>query len=43
MAPTARHRSEDVDASPLGELMKLDFSGRTVSNRFLKAAMTERL
>jgi len=41
MAP--RYESKNVDASPLGKPLKFEFSGRTAPNRFLKAAMTERL
>jgi 2,4-dienoyl-CoA reductase-like NADH-dependent reductase (Old Yellow Enzyme family) len=33
----------DVDPSPLGQPLHFDFSGKTAPNRFLKAAMTERL
>ncbi|KAJ5392957.1 Aldolase-type TIM barrel [Penicillium sp. CMV-2018d] len=32
-----------TDASPLGRPLKLSFSGRTATNRFLKGAMSERL
>lgn len=42
MAPE-RYQSDDVDASPLGKPLKFEFSGRTAKNRFLKAAMTERI
>lgn len=42
MAP-ARYHSDSSDASPLGKPLKFGFSGRTAKNRFLKAAMTERL
>jgi 2,4-dienoyl-CoA reductase-like NADH-dependent reductase (Old Yellow Enzyme family) len=42
MAPE-RYQSDDVDASPLGKPLKFEFSGRTAKNRFLKAAMTERM
>ncbi|EKG20669.1 NADH:flavin oxidoreductase/NADH oxidase [Macrophomina phaseolina MS6] len=42
MAPT-RYSSDDVDASPLGQPLQFPFSGKTAPNRFLKAAMTERL
>jgi 2,4-dienoyl-CoA reductase-like NADH-dependent reductase (Old Yellow Enzyme family) len=42
MAPE-RYQSDNVDASPLGKPLKFEFSGRTAKNRFLKAAMTERL
>ncbi|KAI1073552.1 hypothetical protein F5B20DRAFT_501760 [Whalleya microplaca] len=35
--------SEDVDAAPLGRPLYFEFSGKTAPNRFLKAAMTERL
>ena len=38
-----RYESEKVDISPLGEPLHFEFSGRTARNRFLKAAMTERL
>lgn len=38
-----RHTSEIKDASPLGQPLHFEFSGRTAQNRFLKAAMTERL
>lgn len=43
MAPAARYESEDVDVSPLGRPLKFEFSGKTAPNRFLKAAMTERI
>ena len=43
MAPEARYNSEDVDASPLGKPLHFEFSGKTAPNRFLKAAMTERI
>jgi 2,4-dienoyl-CoA reductase-like NADH-dependent reductase (Old Yellow Enzyme family) len=42
MAPT-RYQSESSDASPLGKPLKFEFSGKTAKNRFLKAAMTERI
>lgn len=42
MAPV-RYESDSSDASPLGQPLKFEFSGRTAKNRFLKAAMTERL
>lgn len=35
--------TEAVDASPLGKPLDFDFSGKSAKNRFLKAAMTERL
>lgn len=38
-----RYESDSKDASPLGQPLKFEFSGRTAPNRFLKAAMTERL
>jgi 2,4-dienoyl-CoA reductase-like NADH-dependent reductase (Old Yellow Enzyme family) len=41
--PSARYKSSITDASPLGKPLKFEFSGRTVKNRFLKAAMTEQL
>ncbi|KAM0808397.1 hypothetical protein AB5N19_08740 [Seiridium cardinale] len=42
MAPN-RFEGERTDAAPLGKPLKFEFSGKTASNRFLKAAMTERL
>jgi 2,4-dienoyl-CoA reductase-like NADH-dependent reductase (Old Yellow Enzyme family) len=40
----ARFASNDTqDASPLGKPLHFEFSGKTANNRFLKAAMTERL
>lgn len=38
-----RLSSDDVDASPLAQPLHFEFSGKTAPNRFLKAAMTERL
>ncbi|KAL8743958.1 MAG: hypothetical protein Q9184_008051, partial [Pyrenodesmia sp. 2 TL-2023] len=38
-----RYESDDVDPSPLGKPLKLPFSGKSTPNRFLKAAMTERM
>ncbi|KAK5115271.1 hypothetical protein LTR62_001471 [Meristemomyces frigidus] len=43
MAPSARYESEAADASPLGQPLKFEFSGKTAPNKFLKGAMTERL
>lgn len=43
MASAARYSSDDVDASPLGKPLHFEFSGKTALNRFLKAAMTERI
>lgn len=40
---TPRYQSEIVDASPLGKPLHFEFSGKIAQNRFLKAAMTERL
>lgn len=40
---TQRYESEDVDVSRLGQPLHFPFSNRTATNRFLKAAMTERL
>lgn len=40
---TERYTSDDVDPSPLGEPLHFEFSGRTAPNRFMKAAMTERI
>jgi 2,4-dienoyl-CoA reductase-like NADH-dependent reductase (Old Yellow Enzyme family) len=42
MAPD-RYHSDSSDASPLGKPLQLPFSGKTAKNRFMKAAMTERL
>lgn len=42
MSPT-RFPANKVDPSPLGQPLKLEFSGKTAKNRFMKAAMTERL
>lgn len=42
MAPK-RFEAEDADASALGQPLKFEFSGLTAKNRFMKAAMTERL
>jgi 2,4-dienoyl-CoA reductase-like NADH-dependent reductase (Old Yellow Enzyme family) len=43
VAPTASYESDANDASALGQSLKFEFSGKTASNRFLKAAMTERI
>lgn len=43
MALTARHESDSKDASALAQPLKFEFSGTTAPNRFLKAAMTERM
>ncbi|KAI4178799.1 MAG: hypothetical protein LQ346_007348 [Caloplaca aetnensis] len=43
MAPAARYESDNVDASPLGQPLDFPFSGKAAPNRFLKAAMTERI
>ncbi|KAK3672417.1 hypothetical protein LTR78_007724 [Recurvomyces mirabilis] len=43
MSPSVRYESEDVDASRLGQPLKMEFSGKTAPNRFLKGAMTERI
>ncbi|KAL9630634.1 MAG: hypothetical protein Q9164_006321 [Protoblastenia rupestris] len=43
MAPAARYESEDVSPVPLGRPLHFDFSGKTAPNRFLKAAMSERI
>lgn len=42
MAPT-RVPAIEANAKPLGEPLKFEFSGKVAKNRFLKAAMTERL
>jgi len=38
-----RYESEDVSPAPLGKALHFEFSGQTAKNRFLKAAMTERI
>lgn len=38
-----RYQSESVDARPLGDILRFEFSGRIAPNRFMKAAMTEQL
>jgi 2,4-dienoyl-CoA reductase-like NADH-dependent reductase (Old Yellow Enzyme family) len=38
-----RYPSDNSDASPLAKPLHFEFSGKTAPNRFLKAAMTERL
>ena len=38
-----RYDSEIKDVGPLAQPLKFEFSGKTAPNRFLKAAMTERL
>lgn len=43
MAPSKRYPSDDADVSRLGAPLKFEFSGKTAPNRFMKAAMTERL
>ncbi|KAL9129239.1 MAG: hypothetical protein Q9217_002251 [Psora testacea] len=43
MAPAARYESDNVSPEPLGKPLRFEFSGKTAPNRFLKAAMTERL
>lgn len=43
MAPAARYGSDNVDPSPLGKPLDFPFSGVSAPNRFLKAAMTERM
>ena len=35
--------SDTKDAGPLAQPLKFEFSGKSAPNRFLKAAMTERL
>ncbi|KAM4064460.1 hypothetical protein HRG_005170 [Hirsutella rhossiliensis] len=42
MAPK-RFAAEKADPSPLAQPLKFDISGKTAKNRFMKAAMTERL
>ncbi|QIW96259.1 hypothetical protein AMS68_001777 [Peltaster fructicola] len=43
MSQQSRYASEEVDASPLAQPLHFEFSGRTAPNRFLKAAMSERI
>ncbi|MCJ1391981.1 hypothetical protein MMC18_004848 [Xylographa bjoerkii] len=43
MAPAARYESEDLSPEPLGRPLHFEFSNITAKNRFLKAAMTERI
>ncbi|KAI1453251.1 hypothetical protein F4805DRAFT_470255 [Annulohypoxylon moriforme] len=38
-----RVQCEDADPEPLGRPLVFEFSGKTATNRFLKASMTERL
>ena len=38
-----RYESEIKETGPLAEPLKFEFSGKSAPNRFLKAAMTERL
>ena len=38
-----RYESDGVSPAPLGQPLHFDFSGKTAKNRFMKAAMTERL
>lgn len=38
-----RFESDSNDASPLGQPLHFEFANRTANNRFLKAAMTERI
>ena len=40
---TRRYEAADVSAAPLGKPLHFEFSGKDAPNRFLKAAMTERL
>lgn len=40
---SARYQSDDVSAAPLGKPLHFEFANRDAPNRFLKAAMTERL
>lgn len=42
-APGQRYESELVEVSPLGQPLSFDFSCKSAQNRFMKAAMTERL
>lgn len=40
---SSRYSSDSSDAAPLGKPLEFVFSGKVAKNRFLKAAMTERL
>jgi 2,4-dienoyl-CoA reductase-like NADH-dependent reductase (Old Yellow Enzyme family) len=40
---SARYSSQTKDAGPLANPLTFEFSGKTAPNRFLKAAMTERM
>ncbi|KAI0173023.1 hypothetical protein GGR52DRAFT_432450 [Hypoxylon sp. FL1284] len=42
MAPR-RYPADDADPAPLGKPLTFEFSGKTASNRFMNAAMSERL
>lgn len=41
--PPKRFPTDAIDAAPLGKPLEFPFSGKSAKNRFLKAAMTERL
>lgn len=43
MSSSPRYEAENVSAGPLGQPLSFAFSKKTAPNRFLKAAMTERL
>ena len=43
MPPNRHQGQEGIDPAPLGTPLHFAFSGKTAPNRFLKAAMTERL
>ena len=43
MSPSQRYQSKSRDITALAEPLDFAFSGKTASNRFLKAAMTERM
>lgn len=43
MTTSKRYKSRDVDITPLKQNLHFEFANRDVSNRFLKAAMEERL
>lgn len=43
MSPSVRWTSPEADPKPLGRPLRFEFSGKTTSNRFLKAALTERI
>ena len=43
MTPSSRYETQAVDTTPLTQALEFKFAGRSASNRFMKAAMQERL